>query len=35
MAGHPPSKKLRWDRVLLVLVLFAVLGAGTYFFALA
>jgi hypothetical protein len=35
MSTHAPPRKLRWDRVLLLLVLVAAAGAGTYFFALS
>ena len=28
----PPPKKLRWDRILLLLVVLAGLGAGAYLF---
>jgi hypothetical protein len=35
MTPHAPPRTLRWDRVLLVLVLVAAAGAGTYFLALS
>jgi len=31
MAG-PPPKKLRWDRVLIILLLFVGIGAGVYLY---
>jgi len=31
MAG-PPPKKLRWDRMLLVVLLFVGIGAGVYLY---
>jgi len=31
MTVQPPTRKLRWGRVLLVLVLLGGVGAGVYF----
>jgi hypothetical protein len=31
----PPARKLRWDRVLVLLVLLAAAGAAVYMFVLA
>ena len=29
--ASPPTKKLRWDRILLLLVVLAAIGVGVYF----
>ena len=34
MSAKPPDKNLRWDRVLLLLVVLAAVGGAVYMFAL-
>ena len=34
MSVKPPDKKMRWDRVLLLLVVLAAIGGAVYMFAL-
>ena len=34
MSATPPDKKMRWDRVLLLLVVLAAIGGAVYMFAL-
>jgi len=33
MAAPPPSKKMRWDRLIMALLLLAGVGAGIYLLA--